>query len=38
MMKEITRLREKYNLSMKVERYVSDEAGIPTSDRKYIRE
>jgi quinol monooxygenase YgiN len=37
MMKQITRLREKYNLSMKVERYISDEAGIPDTDKKYIR-
>jgi quinol monooxygenase YgiN len=38
MMEQITRLREKYDLSMKVERYVSDEAGIPSDDKKYIRE
>jgi quinol monooxygenase YgiN len=38
MMEQITRLREKYDLSMKVERYVSDEAGVPASDQKYIRE
>jgi quinol monooxygenase YgiN len=38
MMEQITKLREKYDLSMKVERYVSDEAGIPSSDQKYIRE
>jgi quinol monooxygenase YgiN len=37
MMEQITKLREKYNLSMKVERYISDEAGIPHSDQKYIR-
>jgi quinol monooxygenase YgiN len=37
MMEQITRLREKYNLSMKVERYISDEAGVPSSDKKYIR-
>jgi quinol monooxygenase YgiN len=37
MMEQITRLREKYNLSMKVERYISDEAGVPHSDKKYIR-
>jgi quinol monooxygenase YgiN len=36
MMEQITRLREKYDLSMKVERYVSDEAGILSSDKKYI--
>jgi quinol monooxygenase YgiN len=38
MMQQIMDLREKYNLSMKVERYVSDEAGIPADDKKYIRE
>jgi hypothetical protein len=37
MMEQITRLREKYNLSMKVERSISNEAGIPPSDKKYIR-
>jgi quinol monooxygenase YgiN len=37
MMEQITRLREKYDLSMKVERYVSDESGIPSADKKYIR-
>ena len=38
MMEQIIKLREKYNLSMKVERYVSDEMGIPVTDQKYIRE
>jgi quinol monooxygenase YgiN len=38
MMEQITKLREKYDLTMKVERYVSDEAGIPSADQKYIRE
>jgi quinol monooxygenase YgiN len=38
MMGQITRLREKYNLSMKVERYVSDEMGIPSGDKQFIRE
>jgi quinol monooxygenase YgiN len=37
MMEQITRLREKYDLSMKVERYVSDESGMPSADKKYIR-
>ena len=37
MMTEITRLREKYNLHMKVERYLSDEAGIPPADKAFIR-
>lgn len=38
MMKDITRLREKYDLRMKVERYVSDDGGIPEEDKKYIKE
>jgi quinol monooxygenase YgiN len=37
MMGKITALREKYNLTMKVERYVSDEMGIPDTDKKFIR-
>lgn len=36
MMTQITKLREKYDLHMKVERYVSDEAGIPASDKVFI--
>lgn len=36
MMEQIMKLREKYHLSMKVERYISDEMGIPDSDKKYI--
>ena len=38
MMKKIIELREKYDLHMRVERYISDETGIPDSDTKYIRE
>ncbi len=38
MMARITELREKYDLHMKVERYVSDEAGVPASDRTFIKE
>ena len=38
MMKKIIELREKYDLHMRVERYISDENGIPHSDTKYIRE
>lgn len=38
MMDEITRLREKYDLHMQVERYVSDEGGIPQEDRAFLRE
>lgn len=37
MMQEIIRLREKYNLHMRVERYVSDEDGVPMKDQAYIR-
>ena len=38
MMNTIVQLRDKYDLHMKVERYVSDDAGIPSSDTKFIRE
>lgn len=37
MMEKITELREKYNLRMKVERYIVDNNGIPTHDSKFIR-
>ena len=37
MMDTIIRLREKYNLHMKVERYLLDDE-IPDSDKKYIKE
>ena len=37
MMRKIMELREKHNLHMRVERYISDEE-IPQADRKYIRE
>lgn len=36
MMKKITELREKYDLHMRVERYLSDEAGIPEADKSFI--
>lgn len=36
MMQKIIDLRQKYNLSMKVERYISDEAGIPEKDTAFI--
>ena len=36
MMQTIMRLREKYDLKMKVERYISDENGIPENDNKFI--
>ena len=37
MMAQIAALREKYDLHMEVERYVSDESGIPDSDKSFIR-
>lgn len=37
MMTKIMELREKYDLHMKVERYVSDEAGIPETDKAFIK-
>ncbi len=38
MMGTITQLREKYDLHMKVERFISDEGGIPNTDNKFIKE
>lgn len=38
MMAQIIKLREKYDLHMTVERYVSDETGIPTADKSFIKE
>ena len=38
MMGKITELREKYDLHMKVERYISDECGIPVADKAFIKE
>lgn len=38
MMQTITRLREKYDLHMQAERYVSDDTEIPLRDKKFIRE
>ena len=37
MMKTIAELREKYDLHMTVERYVSDESGDGAGDEKFIR-
>ena len=37
MMGEIMRLREKYDLHMTVERFLSDESGVPESDKGFIR-
>ena len=38
MMQKIIALREKYDLTMRVERYITDESGIPEKDRKFIKE
>lgn len=38
MMAKITELREKHDLHMRVERYVSDETGVPAADRVFIKE
>jgi len=38
MMGEIAALREKYDLHMRVERYISDEGGVPDHDKSFIRE
>ena len=37
MMEKIAELRNKYDLHMKVERFISDEAGIPATDKAFIR-
>ncbi len=37
MMAKIIGLREKYDLHMTVERYVSDEGGVPNADQTFIR-
>lgn len=37
MMGQIASLREKYGLHMKVERFVSDDSGVPEKDMKFIR-
>lgn len=38
MMSKIIELREKYDLHMRVERYVSDETGVPENDKLFIKE
>lgn len=38
MMAKIITLREKYDLHMSVERYVSDESGISKADKSFIKE
>ena len=37
MMQKIIELREKYDLHMEVERYVSDNSGIPEQDKAFIK-
>ena len=37
MMAAIAALREKYDLHMKAERFVSDESGLPEKDQSFIR-
>ena len=37
MMQKITELRDKYDLHMIVERYVSDKGGLPDKDEQFIR-
>lgn len=38
MMDKISELRNKYDLHMKVERYIEDEFGIPNKDKDFIKE
>ena len=37
MMAQIAALREKYDLHMQVERFVSDDSGLPEQDMKFIK-
>ena len=37
-MQKIIYLREKYGLSMRVERYITDGGGIPEKDKAFIKE
>jgi len=37
MMAQIAALREKYDLHMKAERFVSDESGLPEKDMQFIK-
>ena len=37
MMAQIAALREKYDLHMKAERFLSDESGLPEKDMQYIK-
>ena len=38
MMQKITHLREKYDLHMVVERYITDSSGIPDKDKEFIKD
>ena len=38
MMETIVRLREKYDLHMRVERFITDDSGVPEQDKKFIKE
>ena len=38
MMAKIAALREKYDLHMKAERFVSDESGLPEKDMRFIKQ
>ena len=38
MMQKIIELRDKYDLHMKVERYRTDENGVPAQDKAFIKE
>ncbi|MEE0966036.1 MAG: antibiotic biosynthesis monooxygenase [Bacilli bacterium] len=37
MMKQISELREKYDLHMTVERFIQDDTGIPEYDKSFIK-
>ncbi len=37
MMQTIAALRDKYDLHMRVERYISDDGGVPAEDAKFVR-
>ena len=38
MMAKIAELRDKYDLHMRAERYLSDDAGVPAHDQAFLRE
>lgn len=38
MMQTIAELRDKYDLHMRVERFTSDDEGVPSDDARFIRE